>query len=133
MSKVVDLKKRHDRLHRHVDVMVTMLFGRRSNAITRCHSSRSHFYCLLIIFTDVPFLHLKFYTVVGTILTYDYTMFGILGKSRVLPSCLTSVYTALFSVIKTHICDSETKNKAFLFKKIDGPIIRYDTDLLEFP
>ncbi len=62
-----------------------------------------------------------------------YNVWYILGKSRVLPSCLTSVYTALFGVIKTHICDSETKNKAFLFKKIDGPIIRYDTDLLEFP
>ena len=97
MSKVVDsrcLKKCHDRSRRHVNVGTsislffsrrsfafvmrgTMLFGRRSNVITRCHSSRSHFYCLLIIFTDVPFLPLKFYTVVGTMLTYDYTMFGI--------------------------------------------------------
>jgi len=62
-----------------------------------------------------------------------YNVWYILGKSRVLPSCLTSVYTALFSVIKTHICNSETQNKAILFKKIDSPIVRYDTNLLEFP
>jgi hypothetical protein len=56
---------------------MALLLGRRSNTITRCHSSRRFFYRSLIIFTDVPFMLLKFYTMVGTTLTYDYPKFGI--------------------------------------------------------
>ena len=97
MSRVMDfhcLKKCHNRshvlAHRHHGTgqisspcrrvgwsRMALLLGRRSNTITRCHSSLCFFYCSLIIFTGVPFLLLKFYTVVATTLMYKYANFRI--------------------------------------------------------